>query len=763
MLPNWLPVFESIPHAALLLDAGNTILSANRLMKKILDSKGAEYQGKKCWNVFHSPGATCPAADCPCARMAKSGDIEMSEIYLESLGAYCVSSCSPLFDSAGKLEFIIHSITEISERSQREKEASRESELRFTRRQAALLELARDYDADLPSALRKITEVSARALGVERASVWRFNAQDSAILCDDLYMLSGDRHECPPDLAVADFPSFFAALANGRQVAADDARADPSTVELAPGYLEPQGIVSLLDAPIRRQGQLVGVLCLEQVGEARAWTTGEKEFAASVADQATLALEAMERKQGEESLKRGEQRLRNVIAGTNAGTWEWNIQTGEASIDEKSAALLGYTREELDPYDFGTWMNLKHPDDRKESNELLLSHSRGETESYSCESRMRRKDGDWVWILGRGKVSEWDEYGKPLRMFGTHVDITERKQAEVALRESEKKYRQLFESIMDAIVLLDMEGGIIYANTAFQSLLGYSIGELLTLNDSDITPEKWRAIEIDRYSTQILERGYSDTYEKEYRKKDGSACPVEIRVFLLKDDAERPSSKWAIVRDIADRKQAEEKITRLLAEKENILREVHHRIKNNMGTMISLLSLQSDTMEDPAAAAALKDAENRLRSMGVLYDKLYHAENLREMSAVAYLPTLVEEIVGVFPNRASVKVETKAEDFMIGVKVLSSLGIILNEILTNAMKYAFAGMDQGVIRVSASRIGSVATIVIEDNGAGLPESVGIEDSSSFGLMLIGALTQQLGGSIRVERGEGTKYLLEFGI
>jgi PAS domain S-box-containing protein len=568
--------------------------------------------------------------------MAKSRNIETSEIYLETLGAYCISSCSPLFDSDGKLEFIIHSITDISERSKREEEENRESEHRFARRQTALLELVRGYDADLSSALRKIDEVSARTLGVERASVWRFNSQASAILCDDLYILSKDTHESLPDMAVKDYPRYFAALAGGRQVAADNARADERTLELAPGYLEPLEIASLLDAPIRRNGELVGVLCLEQVGGTRIWTSGDKEFAASVADQATLALEAMERRQVEESLKRGEQRLRNVIAGTNAGTWEWDIQTGEASVDKKSASFLGYSLDELQPFDLESWMSLKHPDDRKEATELLLRHSLGETESYSFESRMRHKEGDWVWILGRGKVSDWDEYGKPLRMFGTHIDITERK-------------------------------------------------------------------------------------------------------------------------------QAEERITKLLAEKESILKEVHHRIKNNMSTMMSLLSLQSDTMNDPAAAAALKDAENRLRSMGVLYDKLYHSENLSEMSTEIYLPTLVREIVSVFPNCASVRIEMLVDDFMIGVKVLSSLGIILNEILTNAMKYAFTGRDGGLIRVSASREGSRATIVIEDDGRGIPESVDIDDSPGFGLTLIGILTKQLGGTIRIERKSGTKYVLEFEI
>ena len=155
-------------------------------------------------------------------------------------------------------------------------------------------------------------------------------------------------------------------------------------------------------------------------------------------------------------------------------------------------------------------------------------------------------------------------------------------------------------------------------------------------------------------------------------------------------------------RDITERKRAEEKINALLEEKELLLREVHHRIKNNMNTMVSLLSLQSETMEDWKAVAALEDAKSRLQIMSVLYDKLYRTENLREMSIKDYLPALVDEIIDVFPNKASVQIETRIDDFVLGVKLLSPLGIIVNELLTNAMKYAFIGRDDGLITVSAA-------------------------------------------------------------
>jgi len=191
------------------------------------------------------------------------------------------------------------------------------------------------------------------------------------------------------------------------------------------------------------------------------------------------------------------------------------------------------------------------------------------------------------------------------------------------------------------------------------------------------------------------------------------------------------------------------------------LKEVHHRIKNNMTTMMSLLSLQSSTLKDPLAIAALQDARSRLQSMGVLYDKLYRSEGFRDISIRDYLPPLINEIAGQFPGRDLVTIETDMADFSLGTAVLSSLGIIVNELITNAMKYAFTGRDEGVIRVSSSLHDNIVTLVCEDNGIGIPESIDIDKSSRFGLQLVALLAKQLKGSIRLERGRGAKFILEF--
>lgn len=130
------------------------------------------------------------------------------------------------------------------------------------------------------------------------------------------------------------------------------------------------------------------------------------------------------------AINRERQRLDNLITGTNLGTWEWNVQTGETVFNERWAEIIGYRLTELEPISIDTWMKFSHPDDLAESNELLQRHFRGEEEYYSCECRMKHRKGHWVWVHDRGKVIEWDREGKPLMMFGTHADITEKREAE---------------------------------------------------------------------------------------------------------------------------------------------------------------------------------------------------------------------------------------------------------------------------------------------------------------------------------------------
>ena len=206
-----------------------------------------------------------------------------------------------------------------------------------------------------------------------------------------------------------------------------------------------------------------------------------------------------------------------------------------------------------------------------------------------------------------------------------------------------------------------------------------------------------------------------------------------------------------------------ERVKELVAEKDLILKEVHHRIKNNMGTISGLLQLQQASLKDPGAVTALADADSRVQSMMLLYEKLYLSRDFRTISLETYLPALIQEILGNFALPSGIKVEFDVEDISVNTKVLQPLGIAANEVITNIGKYAFRGRDEGLIVARARRTGKHARLTIEDDGIGMPDSVDIGRSTGFGLTLVGALMNQIGGSVSIEKGGGTRVIMIFPI
>ena len=203
-----------------------------------------------------------------------------------------------------------------------------------------------------------------------------------------------------------------------------------------------------------------------------------------------------------------------------------------------------------------------------------------------------------------------------------------------------------------------------------------------------------------------------------------------------------------------------EKAEKLYLEKELILKEVHHRIKNNMSTIMSIMSLQARTLTDQVAINALVESKNRVYGMMLLYDKLYQSDNVNELSINSYLPGLISEIMAIYPGGPGVKVDLRMEDIVLNARKMAPLGILVNELVSNAMKYAFDGREGGNLLVSASASDGKVIVSVEDDGVGIPEGIDFENSSGFGLQLVGLLTKQLKGDIRIERENGTRFVLE---
>ncbi len=203
-----------------------------------------------------------------------------------------------------------------------------------------------------------------------------------------------------------------------------------------------------------------------------------------------------------------------------------------------------------------------------------------------------------------------------------------------------------------------------------------------------------------------------------------------------------------------------ERIKELLSEKELFIREVHHRIKNNMATIASILSMQASSIDDPRASAALGDARNRVQSMMTLYEKLYVSSYSGTLNATAFLPPLIDDIVRNFHTPIALSVVKRIADFPIAESRLQPICMIINEILTNSMKYAFTGKNEGRLEITAKQVNGSVRIEIADDGNGFPPSSGIVHSEGFGLMLVRNLAKQMGGKTKIEQSKGTRFTLE---
>jgi two-component sensor histidine kinase/HAMP domain-containing protein len=222
-------------------------------------------------------------------------------------------------------------------------------------------------------------------------------------------------------------------------------------------------------------------------------------------------------------------------------------------------------------------------------------------------------------------------------------------------------------------------------------------------------------------------------------------------------------SRDKLIYEVEMRKEAEEKVNVQLQEKEIILKETHHRIKNNFISISSLLNLQADSNTNWETVSALKEAVGRINSMAVLYEKLLLTDDYQITSVKDYLDNLVNDIISLFPGNLKLTVTKQVADFQLDSKRMLPLGIIVNELLTNVMKYAFTGKSSGLIQITLKERNGDAILTILDDGNGLPEGFDLEEQKGFGLMLVDLYSQQLDGSFSIESNDGTKSVLEFTI
>ncbi|MBN1487418.1 MAG: PAS domain-containing protein, partial [Anaerolineae bacterium] len=267
-------------------------------------------------------------------------------------------------------------------------------------------------------------------------------------------------------------------------------------------------------------------------------------------------MDITEHKLAAEAMRESQERLDTAVESAGIGLWNWYIQTGETIFNERWAEIIGYTLEELQPVSIETWYTFVHPDDLEKSRSLLEQHFAGELDYYECEARMHHKNGNWVWILDRGRVVEWDKTGIPIRMAGAHTDITQRKQAEIALRASEMQYRSLIEQSEDAIYLL-YNNKFEVINPKFTKIFGITQEEAQSpdFNFQRLVAPQSRAMVQKRQQKLSTGEELSPRYEFMALDRNGNEIAVEVSVSYIPYRNGRATQ--GILRDITKRKLSE--------------------------------------------------------------------------------------------------------------------------------------------------------------------------------------------------------------
>jgi PAS domain S-box-containing protein len=371
-----------------------------------------------------------------------------------------------------------------------------------------------------------------------------------------------------------------------------------------------------------------------------------------------------------------------------------------------------------------------------------------------------RKDGtQFIGELNASLIR--DVKGEPKAFIAISRDITERKKAEQELSDSEKKFRRVVENANDAIYIITPEG-FQYVNSAFEQLTGFSSREVL-----EETFDFWSIIHPDdvkmiREREEARKKGdeVPSRYEFRIRAKNGSLKIVEPATVQIGEKGE--TKVMGILRDVTDRKLAEEKIKASLLEKDVLLREINHRVKNNMQIISSLLRLQSRSIRDPHLVEMFKESQNRIRSMALIHEKLYQTKDFASINFAQYIRSLTVHLFHTYKvNPNIVRMNTEVEDIFLDINRAIPCGLIINELVSNSLKHAFPDDKRGEVSIKLSTNAQKTNLIVSDSGIGLPEDIDLREPETLGLQLVSDLVKQVDGTIRLERTNGTAFHISF--
>lgn len=415
---------------------------------------------------------------------------------------------------------------------------------------------------------------------------------------------------------------------------------------------------------------------------------------------------------------------------------------------------------------------------RKRRSSLL----RGEDHGY-LESRVRNHKGDTIRIETKPILIDFQgekailvfvrdpEYYRQLEketlraQFAEETnrrlqeEISERKNTERMLRETQKYTRLLIDSSLDMICASDREGRLTEFNAAAQRIFGYAPEEVLGKHVSLLyaDPEERNQIT----EGHLYQHG-TFSGEVNNRKKNGEVFQAYLSASVLKNDKGEVIGAMGVSRDITELKQQENKVRQSLREKEVLLKEVHHRVKNNLQVITSILNLQSSYVKDKNTLMMLKESQDRIKSMAFIHESLYQTKDFSHVNFTEYVVNLSKNLMRSYDlSQRKVQFESQVENVHLNLDQSIPCGLIINELVSNALKYAFRKKKKGIITLKIREKEGNVSIILADDGDGMPKDFNYKKTDSLGLQLVVTLAEQLNGTIKLERKNGTKFTITF--
>lgn len=447
------------------------------------------------------------------------------------------------------------------------------------------------------------------------------------------------------------------------------------------------------------------------------------------------------------------------------GIWRFNVATESLALDERARQLYDVDRTEVAASDME--QRIAAADRERIRSEWIAAMAPGSDGSFQTEYRLFDRGGQLRWLSVRARF-QFQNSGperRPILAVGTVVDITKQKLDDAALQAAEYRQRLALDAGGMGTWDWDIARGKVVWDTRQEELFGMRPGEY---DGSEhgffqrVHPDDQPFVR--RMVARALEEGID--FDAEFRavRPDGQIRWLVGSGRMIRGDDQLPARMVGINYDITERKASEELIVASLREKEAMLKEIHHRVKNNLQVVSSLLNLQAERIDDPGARAVFLESQSRIRAMALVHETLYGSESLAGIEMSPYICRLCDSLMQTYRRDDRVNLELNVAATVFDLDHALPVGLIVSELVSNALKYAFPSNGRGTISVCIdSPNGADCQLVISDDGVGLPESFDPETSTTLGLYLVRLLVRQICGTMSVKRSNGVSFTIGFSL